>query len=849
MGSRVNLLPETLSIQEAIPREPRPQAAVEPGQPGSASLRHLWRVLWRRRRFIAAIEGSLLLLCFLYCLVAPNQYEASARVELRTAPESALSLEAQDPYASGSILTAPMELETLASVLGSDQLAWRVITSLKLYQQPGFRGWFGWRFPGFNPDKPAPDAEAWLIKRFAWRLRVKVMPRTFLVDVRFRCRDAVLSTAVVNALIHAYQDQETESEIRATAQAAGWLNAQLAVLKVRVDRDQQRLADFEAQHGIVSTPGVQANGQPGETEHTAAFLEIDELGSQLVTATTDRILSEAEYRAAMQGDPEMVIAADPRLQSPNAGFATVILEQIHSRRSELEQEQAQLSAEHGASFPRAVEIGRQLQDLDRQKLSEDAKLVERFHSNWQTALDREGLVRKSLEQATGEGMKLNEAATEYAVMRQEANASHDLYMRVLEKGEEAGLAAGVRSSNISVVDPPRQPAKPVAPNLPLYLAITFFVGLWISVAAALLRDSVSVPSPRAVAVIFALLLGSACLRAQAPTPSTSGLPTGVAHFPQTEDNKNIPNPQESPQIWNNAGPAGGNNTVQTATPQTLAPMPAPLAPGDVLDVSEYHTPEFRSLVRVSPAGAVTLPMIGEVRVAGMDEQAAAQAIDAALLAKGMLLHPLVSVLVIAYAGQDVSVLGEVTRPGVYPYTYHHRLLDLISAASGLSPNAGRLVNIFHQGDSKTPHAVVLDPSGTDTASDHNPELSPGDTVQVSRAGLVYVVGDVIRPGGFAVDPVQGLTVVQALSLAWGASQNASVKAILIREQKGGRTMISLNLKRMLRGQDPDQPVQDRDILYVPDSVAKNLVNRTLESAIQSTIGVTIYSALVYSQRY
>jgi polysaccharide export outer membrane protein len=215
----------------------------------------------------------------------------------------------------------------------------------------------------------------------------------------------------------------------------------------------------------------------------------------------------------------------------------------------------------------------------------------------------------------------------------------------------------------------------------------------------------------------------------------------------------------------------------------------------------------------------------------------------------MLLHPLVTVLVTSYAGQDVSVLGEVARPGVYPYTYHHRLLDLISAASGLSPNAGRLVNVFHQGDSKTPHAVVLDPSGTDSTSDHNPELTPGDTVQVSRAGLVYVVGDVIRPGGFGVDPVQGLTVVQALSLAWGATQNASARAILIREQLGGRTMISLNLKRMLRGQDPDQPVQDRDILYVPDSVARSLANRTMESAIQSTIGVAIYSALVYSQRY
>jgi polysaccharide export outer membrane protein len=168
-------------------------------------------------------------------------------------------------------------------------------------------------------------------------------------------------------------------------------------------------------------------------------------------------------------------------------------------------------------------------------------------------------------------------------------------------------------------------------------------------------------------------------------------------------------------------------------------------------------------------------MIHEVRIGGMDEQGAAHAIEAALLAQGMLLHPLVSVLVISYAGQDVSVLGEVVRPGVYPYTLHHRLLDLISAASGLSPSAGRLVNVFHRDDARTPHPAVLDPSGIDTASDHNPELAPGDTVQVSRAGLVYVVGDVLRPGGFPVDPAQGLTVVQAIWRWPGARrENASL---------------------------------------------------------------------------
>ena len=816
--------------------------------------------MWRRRRLIVTIEGCLLVACLLYCLIAPNQYEATARIELRTAPASALSLEAPEPLAAASILSAPLAQETLAGLLRSNQLAWHVITALKLYQQPGFRGDFNSRFRAFNPDAPTPAEQAWLLDRFSRRLRVQSMPRTLLVEIHFRSHDAALSAAVVNALIRAYTDQETEAQIQATAQASGWLSGQLAELKSRVDLDQQRVADFENQHGIVSTPEMQASGQPGETEHSSALFQIDELSRQLVAATSDRILSEAEYRAAMQGDPELVIASDPRLQADTGNFATAGLQQIRARRSDLETEQAQLSAEHGSSFPRVVEIGRQVQDLDRQKQAEDARLADRFRSNWQTTLDREQLLRKSLAQVTGEGMKLNQATTEYAIMRQEANSSHDLYMRVLEKAEEAGLAAGVRPSNISIVDPALQPAEPVAPDLPLYLAITFFAGLWIAGGAALLRESVlqrkvAAPSHRplmrasagAAVVMLALFAACSALRAQAPTPSTSGLPTGVVKIPQTEDNRNAPNPREAPAIWNNAGAPG---VPAPLPPQPSAPMPAPITAGDSLDISEFHTPEFHSSVRVSAAGTVTLPLIGEINVAGMDEQAAARAIEAQLLAKGMLLHPLVSLVVTTYAGQDVSVLGEVARPGVYPYTYHHRLLDLISAASGLSPNAGRLVNVFHASDPKTPHPVVLDPSGTDAASDHNPELSPGDTVQVSRAGLVYVVGDVIRPGGFPVDPVQGLTIVQALSLAWGPSQNAaSGKAILIREQKGGRTMTALNLRRMLRGQDPDQPVQDRDILYVPDSVAKNLVNRTLESAIQSTIGVTIYSALVYSTRF
>ncbi|MGB6687631.1 MAG: SLBB domain-containing protein [Terracidiphilus sp.] len=835
--------------QYASPNPPQLRITSVAGPPGSSiSLRELWETIVRRRVLAAGIIGGLLLACLLYCLIAPSQYEARAKVALRTTPAAPLGMEAAEQGASPSILSAPLQLETLANVFRSDQLAWKVITGLRLYEAPAFKGSFDRQFPGFRAEAPAPGAQDWLLERFERRLHVQTVPRTFDMEIRFRSRDPALSSTVVNTLIRAYLEQESDSRLQATAQATGWLEAQLKGLKARVEQDRLRLASYETDHGILSAPETLPGGDPGETEHNSTMLEVDELGRQLVAATTDRILREAEYHAASTGNPELVFASSSHLQADGGNFATALLEQIHTRRSDLEQEQAQLSIEHGPNFPRVVEIRRQLQDLDKQAKAEDAKLVERFRSAWQTAQEREEMVRRSLDELTYEGLKLNAAATEYEVMRQEANSSHEVYMRVVERVEEAGLTAGVRASSITVVDYALQPAKPVAPDLPLYLAITLFVGLWLAVGGVLLLESIHPTAAKVtVFVLVALVVGGAA-HAQPPTPSTSGLPSGVIHPTPEPAPKNPTNPRTAPEEWGNA--EGASPAGPSPAALELAPMPAPIGPGDYLDVSEYHTPEFHSLVRVQANGQVMLPLVNEVQIGGMDEEAAAQAIAAALVAQGMLLHPEVLVRVTTYAGQDVSVLGEVARPGVYPYTIHHRLLDLISAAQGLAPAAGRLVNIYHRDDPKTPHPVVLDPGGTDGGADHNPELKPGDIVQVSRAGLVYVIGDVVRPGGFPVDPAQGLTVVQALSLAWGPSLNAAAgKAVLIREQKGGRTLTTLNLYHMLHGQEPDQPIRDRDILFVPTSTAKNLMNKSIDALIQSSIGVSIYSGLVYSQRY
>jgi polysaccharide export outer membrane protein len=828
---------------------------VPDGRPSSDFIPLRCFLLLPRRQpalFLSVLIG-LPVLTLLYCLLAPNQYDATAKVALQMPSATGLNLEGNESIAQLSVLSAPLQLETLADVFRSDQLAWRVIREMRLDKEDAFASGFVSRFPDFKPDAPTPAAQQYLLERFQKKLKVQVLPRTLLLSIRFRTRSPALSAKVVNALVNDSMDLEMENRASAMAHASDWLKAQLKDLRARVEQDEQNLADYQSKHQLLSGQQSAATADHNSSAVDPALLELEDLGHQLAISTSERVLAESTLREAEKGDPETVLAGNSQLQIA-LGLSTSAFSQLRSHKSDLEQEQARLSAEYGPTYPRVVEIQNQLNDLKAQLNAENAKLLERFRRAYEASRSHEELLRAQLDQRTEAALQKNKALMQYELLSLQARASSELLARLTAKLEESGLAAGVRSPGITIVDPPIEPYKPSVPDLPLYMAISIVAALWLAYAAVMLVEALRRPvagTAAAVLLVALCLMHLNLLRAQAPLPSTQGIPAGVTQPVLTPNSQHpTPNPKEAPQIWN--APSTPQSATTSAEPirTTGVAQPAPIAAGDILDVSEFHTPEFHSVVRVAVDGSVSLPMLKVVQLVGLDEKAAAAAIEQAFLEQGILLHPHVTVLVTLSQGQDVSVLGEVARPGVYPFTVHHRLLDLLSAASGLSPTSGRLVNVYHRSDPKTPHPVVLDPAGLDQSQDHNPELEPGDTVQVSRAGLVYVVGDVSRPGGFPVDPVHGLTVIQAVSLAWGPTPNAATsKALLIREEKSGRTVTTLNLKRMLSGKDPDLPIHDRDILYVPDSMAKGMINHAIDAAIQSAIGVGIYSGLVFSERY
>lgn len=300
-------------------------------------------------------------------------------------------------------------------------------------------------------------------------------------------------------------------------------------------------------------------------------------------------------------------------------------------------------------------------------------------------------------------------------------------------------------------------------------------------------------------------------------------------------------------------PAAWSQTTTSALPAAPA-AEAPAAPatpdaapllriggGDLLKVSVFGAPESDQEVRVDQAGNISLNFIGAVHVAGLTASQAQDLIAKKLVDGGFFNQPQVSVFAKEYATQGVSVLGEVQHPGVYPVVGVRRLFDLLSLAGGTSQKAGKMVSITHRDSPQSPLNLTLSNDPNESAK-ANVEIFAGDTVVVSKAGVVYVVGDVRKPSGVSMENGSDMTVLQAIAMAEGTNSTAALNsAKLIRRVQGQPPQeLPLALKDMLSSKAPDVRLRADDIIFVPNSVGKSATKRTVEAIIQTATGLAIF---------
>jgi polysaccharide biosynthesis/export protein len=281
-----------------------------------------------------------------------------------------------------------------------------------------------------------------------------------------------------------------------------------------------------------------------------------------------------------------------------------------------------------------------------------------------------------------------------------------------------------------------------------------------------------------------------------------------------------------------------------------------VGPGDVLTITFANSPELNHKVQVSGAGDIAVPLLSApVHAAGLTPTQLSQQIAKQLEDANQLRDPFVNVFVEEHNSHSATVLGAVAKPGTYPLTKPTRLLELLSMAGGVNTTAGATLTISHAetGDDRgkdsksvpnTPSIIQIGQLTDNKDPALDLMIRSGDVVNVSQAPLVYVVGAVMKPGGFVLqDPRSGVTVLQALALAEGLQSTASAgKSLVIRRPSFGkeRELIPVDIGKLMSGKLTDQDLQPNDILFIPQSGTKRTLQALARTAEASAAGVASY---------
>ena len=307
---------------------------------------------------------------------------------------------------------------------------------------------------------------------------------------------------------------------------------------------------------------------------------------------------------------------------------------------------------------------------------------------------------------------------------------------------------------------------------------------------------------------------------------------------------------------------------------------------DLLQISVLEAPDLSRTVRVSADGEISLPLLGAVQAAGLTSQGL-QAVLENLLRRTYMKNPQVSVFVQEMRSHPVSVFGAVEKPGVFQISGPKTLIEVLSMAQGLAVDAGDTVIVMRQaGDPASPTVSPSQESKFTAATEaqlktksaktgsfspvndvapgprsikislkslldsgdsrYNVLVYPGDVVKVTRAGIVYVVGEVRRPGGFPLKTNENIYVLQALALAEGLTPTAEGKharIILASGANGSRTEEAINLDNILKGKAADRLLKPNDILFVPNSSRKAALHGFAQSTggiVMAVAGASVY---------
>jgi capsular exopolysaccharide synthesis family protein len=469
-------------------REIQPAPGVDLGRPGTpqiypqlpsheSAIGEYFRVLIKRKWLIVGCLVTIFSLVAIASLRMTKIYEASGTIAVNK-PDNSLSFQNNTTFSLDYY--DPSELETEVQILKSDALALEVIRELNLDRRSDSDS----QTPAsldLEPDplQSDPGKASALIGGFEGSLRVALSLNSRIIEVHYKSPDPQLAANVVNTLMQTYVEDNRKARFDSTMAASDWLQKQLTDLQMKVEESQEKLVKYQKEHEIL---GI-------DEKQNIITSKLDELNKALTEAESERMDKEAFYQLVQSGDPDAVASSAGGVDTGSGvQSASGLLESLRSKQADLNIQVADLNTQFGPSYPKLAQLNNQLKEVDVQLQNEMKKIVSKVRGQYMTALRRESMLHDALERQKQEANKLNESAIEYNMLKRDSETNRALYEGILEKLKEAGVSAGLKSTNFRIVDLARQPSYPIEPNIPRNLGFALMLGLATGVGLAFLKE-------------------------------------------------------------------------------------------------------------------------------------------------------------------------------------------------------------------------------------------------------------------------------------------------------------------------------------------------------------------------
>jgi len=445
-------------------------------QSGSESTESDWeRVLWiLQKHWLLSLGFALtvLIATIVYTFEMKPLYAPIARIEVdppgwAVAPihDTGNNTESSDPE----------YLETQAQILRSDDLALAVIRKLRLNRNTDFvdekllKGVGDQAYEQPSDPNQLTYLEAVALSIFEKGLTVTAVRNSRLIEISFSSPDARLAAQVTNTTATVFADRNYRGFYQATMQASKWLSHQLDDLRQKVETSNHALAAFQNANGIVEL---------GEKQNTVTQ-KATELSRQITQAQADRIQLEAYLKMTEAGNEDSL----PQIRD-NQTFQA-----LKQRLGETRAQLAEALAIFGNKNPNVRKLQSEADELNAQLIAERKNLVGQLRSNYESAKARERLLAQALEEMKGAVGHTNEQMAQYDFLKREAQANEDLYDTLLARLKEAEISAGLKSSNIYLVDKARVLDEPTSRSRQWYILRGLILGILGGVALAFVKES------------------------------------------------------------------------------------------------------------------------------------------------------------------------------------------------------------------------------------------------------------------------------------------------------------------------------------------------------------------------